>query len=424
MTAAQFPILTRNLEPQEYAVVVGAIAAAGYVNLASAQPYMLAFQRFAGTPEEPGTYQYSQTRTLTALFILWLAGVALGLVGGHTAVIFAVLGWGTGLAIQNVTTAAWLMWHRPWRYALQMSVVNVIRTSVLVTMILLDSSPLAALLVAGIASAMTGLLTGPHPRLYSRGLNRPWAASFPWTLGGASVAILTLTSTNRIVLPITSDGVSVGQYAAMDTLASLTLGSLLGIITPSVFPEVMRLWNADGETTRLKDVLSLTEQGIAVLTLLGIVLVAIAQPLVEVLSTPEYFNPMYLSMSVAACGLMALSNVSIWKHKLHMRQARVLILSIAVALGHLCAVILTTPLWGVLPALLSLVTALVAYALLLQAGTRAAPSTIACIVGVGAVGWTASVSATATYLAAAATLLAFSISMIPLIFRVFWGARA
>jgi O-antigen/teichoic acid export membrane protein len=359
-TVVQFPILTRSLTPAEFGAMSGAMAAAAFVNLAGGQPFMLAFQRYPGSSSERASYQYAQTCMLCVIALVALCALVISL-ALRSPLPLAVAATGAGLAVQNVTTSAWLMWLRPRRYAIQMILVNFVRTVVLVGGVLIIRNAVEALIWSGLATTLVGLLSGPFLGWSLDRSARPWRAMFPWTLVSASVTITALAVSTRIALPLAASAKGAGEFAAMDALSTFTLAAVIGMVTPSIFPVVLRDWENDRQDGALRTIRTCIMVVIALTALSMLVAGLFGQQILGVLASPGFSNLGYWMASLSSVGLLACGNCAVWVHKLHLDVRRIVVVSGAAAGAHVCCLLILVPTFGATAGIASLVVASAGY---------------------------------------------------------------
>ncbi|WP_348788967.1 hypothetical protein [Leifsonia sp. NPDC080035] len=252
--AVQLPLLTALLTPAEYSLVALAIAVSTYFSLVTAEPMILAFQRYPGSRDDRGTYRYALTRSSAALLGFGIAIVAVAIFIGEWRTALAIVGWGIGMAVTRLVSTAWLMWADPWRYAVNLMVSTGVRTAGLVGLIVVGVEGALAIAIAGVASALATLALSPKVRGVIAPRRPPWTWQFGMHLAAASLAVTVLTSASLVMLPAFVSKTEVGRFAAMTQIATLTCGAVLGLILTVAYPALRRLWD-DGHravaTTRL-----------------------------------------------------------------------------------------------------------------------------------------------------------------------------
>lgn len=361
--AAQLPILTRLLTPAEFAIAAAAIAAASYVSLAAAEAPSLAFQRFPGSAVTRTNFAFARRQAVRTTCLITLLAIVTGLSTGHLPVAAAALGWGLGLATMRFVSTAWLMWGAPWRYSLTLIASTGIRTTLLLVLTGGGLDVSYAICGAGLASAAVGALLSPRGRDTASGV-RPWPRYIGLSLATASAALGIITTVDRIVLPQISDPAAAGQYAAMATVASLSVGAFLGLMGTALFPRVLAMWDSGDHRGALRWTSQLT-------VLSGTI--AISASLVTLLVGPDVLawlvGAAYVDVPVAACllaasGLYGMAQQLSWRHNLRLEAARIRNACLIAAMCNIVLLLILAPYAGTRGAAAATAAAFFAYALL------------------------------------------------------------
>lgn len=317
--AVQLPILTRALSPHDYAFLVAAMASGTYFSLASMESPGLAFQRFPGMADNRGHYRYARRQSFhLTIAVLFLSGLFI-LFFGYRDTVLAAIGWGSGLAAMRLVAIAWLMWGSPWRYALTLAASTGIRTVVLITLITQRVSPMSAVCIAGVSSALVVLSISPRLRHVALPA-RPWPRFTGTTLALGSIGITMLANFDLIVLPHLTAAEEAGRYAAMTALATLSIGAMASAISTAIFPAALRQWENGREQTVLTTcrrvqlfILAVGTAGIFTSLLLG-------ETVLSRLLGSRYAAAPLLACLVAAVTAYALGQQASWIHNLGMHS--------------------------------------------------------------------------------------------------------
>jgi O-antigen/teichoic acid export membrane protein len=244
--AVQLPILTRTLSPHDYAFLVAAMAGGTYASLVSVEAPSLAFQRFPGDSDNRGRYRFARRQYFQLTIAVLCLSILFVLFFGYQDIVLAAIGWGSGLAAMRIVSTAWLMWGSPWRYALTLAASTAMRTIVLILLIEQRTSPMLAVSIAGLSSALVVLFLSPKLRHVTLPA-RPWPRFTGTTLALGSIGITILANFDLMVLPHLTAPEEAGRYAAMTTLATLSIGAAASMISTAVFPRALRDWEGGRE---------------------------------------------------------------------------------------------------------------------------------------------------------------------------------
>lgn len=318
---AQVPLLTHRLTPVEFATITAAIALGTYASIAQGDALSLALQRFPGETSNRQNYAYARLRLVIGLLIGWAIAVPLGLALGQFWLFIAIASWGAGLASMRLTSVAWLMWHKPWRYSMTLAISTTLRTVILGTLVIVGRSPMEALVVAGLVSAVVGLVLGPRAGSTGRsGPKRPWPQGFGVSLALGSAGTAVLLNLDRAVAPLLLVGDEAGVYAAMSTLAMVTVGAALVSLRTVVYPIVVRAWASDRSTALRRSDQTLVLSAAVVLILFF--LANIAKPRwIAFLIPADLYDPGLAPVLILAYLAYALGQHGTWWHSLNL-QAR------------------------------------------------------------------------------------------------------
>ena len=322
--AIQLPLLTRVLSTSEFAQVSLAIAIATYFSLLSADPVILGFQRHPGRNDNRANYAFARTRTLIILTIAALVVVGAGFFFGYQKEAIAFAGWGIGISINRIISAAWLMWGRPWQYAWNLLAGTGTRTFILLLLVLTGCDPLLSLGAAGAASAAAALVLSP--RLHCRQLNRaprPWPVRFGLNLAIASLAYAALSNGSLLLLSsFTTSGV-VGQYAAMSQVAALTSGAVSGLLFTMSYPRLRLAWDK-GHSALVRTDLTTLQLAYLSIALLSVFFLYVGDFWLLKFVIPEGFiDGKVLAPLILATGFAAMGEMGSWHHQFGLAAARV-----------------------------------------------------------------------------------------------------
>lgn len=377
--AVQLPALTAHLHPSEYSVVAVAIAIAAYFSLLSAEPVILAFERFPGSNNDRTTYRYALSRTGAYLCLAALLVVAGAHLLGYTTIAIGFVGWAIGISVNRLISLAWLMWEQPWQYAWNLMVGTGTRTAVLVGLILAGWDPLLSLGIAGAASAAAALLLSP--RLHraasgARNTGRPWSLGFGVNLALAQFAFTVLTNGSLLVLAAFVPSERVGSYAVMMQVSALTSGAVLGLALAVSYPPLRRAWDT-GARASVQARLSALQQLCLVVAAAFVFTCFVGDSFLLRLVLPDEFldqavlAPLIVSTAVAAMGGMAS-----WHHQLELRAGRVARRTIVASVIGLGLTVALTALFQESGAALGTAGAFLIYLAIMQSGTRLPTSTV------------------------------------------------
>jgi len=386
--AVQLPLLTNLLSPGEYSAIAIAIAIATYFNLLSAEPIILGFERFPGTKANRVNYRYAMNRTLLHIGVATVVVLIIALPMGLLNQAVAFIGWGIGIAINRLISLTWLMWEEPWQYAWNLTAGTGARTAVLVSLIVLGWDPLLSLGLAGIASAVAALCLSPRvrhaaialrPRAGGRGVKRPrpWPFRFGLNLAFASLGYTLLTNANLLILALFVSDDSVGAYAVMLQVATLTSGAVLGLVLAVAYPPLRRRWD-EGAQEMVRGRLRLLQLlSIAVATAFIFICYVGDGFLLRLVFPSDYIEVAVLAPLVLGTAFATMGGMASWHHQLHLESARVARRTVvAAAVGISGTLLLTMALHEQGAAAGSLLGFLL-YLVIMQAGTRLPISTIA-----------------------------------------------
>jgi O-antigen/teichoic acid export membrane protein len=367
--AAQLPILTRLLAPDEYAFFAAVTAAAVYVSLVSGDPVTLAFRRFPGSSSERDNYGYAQRRILGTFLLVGALLILFGMVVGRPDVGIAAVGWGAGLAGMRFVSTAWLMWQRPWRYAINLMVSTGARTIILVSGVISGFGVYEAVAVSGIASFAVAFLMGPRG-WRQRSLSRPWPKYTGVSFAAGSLGTTVMQNFDRMVLPSISDATRAGQYAVMNQGAALTVGAAFGMVQTVLFPRVLRLWEGGGQEEAMRYTRIWLDR-IAASTVVLLLIVALwGNEIMAPVVGGEYADAKLLYPLIAAVGLYSIGQQLSWVKQLQLDTKTIPRVALLASMLNLTALALFVPIWGVAGAALANVLGFSIYALGMQRGTR------------------------------------------------------
>jgi O-antigen/teichoic acid export membrane protein len=361
----QLPILTRYLDPGEFALAAAIMAAASYASLATAESPTLAFRRFPRSIRDRTSFRYARRQLVALLIIAILPASLLSLIASDPATVLGVLGWGAGIGVTRFMSTVWLSWEAPWRYSLNLMIGSGARTAVLIGLVSSGTDIGGALALSGLAAATAAWLLGPRTAGAHR-TSRPWPPFLGTSLMVSSAAITTMLNLDRILLPVLGhDEVAAAGYAAMYTLASLSLGSVLGMLTSILYPRAVRLWadNQEQSAIRLAETAALLSALISGAVVFALLLGG-AGLIASFLGSAEYVRMDFLIPVSLATGLYGMAQNAAWVHHLQLRHNRLLkrtLFSACVGALLLVAAIIQ---WGAMGAVLATISAFALYALL------------------------------------------------------------
>lgn len=375
--AALLPLLTRKLTPAEYALVAGVMAAALYLSVVIADPITMAFQRFAGQYSDRANFLYSRRRLALLIAPVLIVASVSAAATGRWGIAFAVFGWGSGFAAMRFVSNAWLMWLRPWRYTLALTVSTGLRTSIIVIMVLRGDDIFLALGLAGIVSGIIGVALGPRSDgAASQG--RPWPAFFGISLLLGTVGTSLLQAADRILLPFIVQPAAAGQYAAMSNVAVLTIGAALVTVRTVAFPVMMRDW-AERRRLRSRTTTILALHASLILTAIAVIVIElVGEPVLTRVVGAEYVNLNVVSCLAGTFALLAIGQQAAWIHTVNLAAYRIRNRSIAAALLYVLLLFTLPHLWGIRGAVLACVAAMGAYAIMMlrNTGLGASPAVL------------------------------------------------
>jgi O-antigen/teichoic acid export membrane protein len=385
--AVQLPLLTNLLSPGEYSAIAIAIAIATYFNLLSAEPIILGFERFPGTKSDRLNYRYAMSRTLlhvgVASAVVLLVALPLGLLDQAVAFI----GWGIGIAINRLISLTWLMWEEPWQYAWNLTAGTGARTAVLVSLVVLGLDPLLSLGLAGLASAVAALSLSPRARTRVGALRpktserepkppRPWPFRFGLNLAFASLGYTLLTNANLLILALFVSEDSVGAYAVMLQVATLTSGAVLGLILAVAYPPLRRAWDS-GQQDMVSSRLRLL-QLLSIAVAAGFIVVCYVGDsfFLRLVFPSDYIEVAVLAPLIAGTAFATMGGMASWHHQLHLESARVARRTVIAATVGIAGTLLLTMAFHERGAAAGSVLGFLLYLIIMQAGTRLPSSTI------------------------------------------------
>lgn len=377
--AVQLPLLTAYLQPSEYSVVAVAIAIAAYFSLLSAEPVILAFERFPGATNDRASYRYALSRTGAYLALAALLVVAGAHLLGYTSIAIGFVGWAIGISVNRLISLAWLMWEQPWQYAWNLMAGTGTRTAVLVGLILADWDPLISLGIAGMASAAAALLLSP--RAYraahaDRKVGRPWAFGFGVNLALAQFAYTVLTNGSLLVLTAFVPSDRVGSYAVMMQVSTLTSGAVLGLALAVSYPPLRRAWD-DGSRATVQTRLVVLQQLCLVVAAAFVFASYIGDSfLLRIVLPDEFLDQAVLAPLIVATAVAAMGGMASWHHQLELRAARVASRTIIASLIGLGLTVALAALFQESGAGLGAAGAFLIYLVIMQSGTRLPASAV------------------------------------------------
>lgn len=396
--AVQLPVLTRVLTPAEFGSVALCLVAATYVSLVLGEAPTLAFQRHPGSPAQRDRFGQARTTLLLTALAVGVLGLLVGAAVGHARLVAAALAWGLGLALVRSTSAAWLMWHEPWRYAGSLMASTGVRTTALTALLVGGADPVEAVAAAGALSALVALLTGPRAPFWTSG-QRVRPSSLGVDLMLASTALSLLQGLDQIVLGLVSGPAVAGVYAALVTLAGVSVGAVLSIVGAAAYPRILRRWDG-GDRAAVRDLVR-DDAALCVIVAgsAGAAVVVLGPTALPALLGPAYAHVGAAAAIAQAAGLYAIGQASTWVHVLSesgavVRNRVAVLVALALALLWTC-----TRSAGLEGAAFASATALGGYAVWLQAGAGlgarlvvlTAAAYLAAVVPLVTAGWPAAV---------------------------------
>lgn len=321
--AAQLPFVARALDPDEFAFVAVAIAAAAYFSLCGAEATTLAFQRFPGTSEARANFRFARRRILRSLALLSLVVLTIATLVGHFDLGFALVGFGLGMAANRFVATAWLMWSEPWSYAGSLILGTGARVGVLLGALSVGASPFLAVGLAGIVSAVASLFFSPRTGDESLLSVSPWPRYLGLSLALASAAYALLTNFNLLALPYAVSDLDIARYAAMNQTATLSLGAVLGVAFVVLQPQALNLWN-NGDQKAASLLIALACYGTLLLGGLSILATEMyGRQLLTAALGPMYFDRNLLHLMIASTSLAALGQFMSMSHVLQLEPGKV-----------------------------------------------------------------------------------------------------
>lgn len=225
------------------------------MSLVLGDPLTLALQRFPGASDSRGNYAYARRRLVFLSMPVMVVGLLGALVTRSSWFVVAAALWGLGLASMSMSSVAWLMWQRTWRYTAAIAVSTSVRTAILVVLVVNDFNIYVAIGAAGLSTVLAGILLGPRTSRTERASSTaPWPRGFGIALAFGSLGLAVLMNFDRAVAPSVVSEAHSGTYAAMATLASLVAGSALISIRTVIYPRVVALWDVSrGRSLRIAE---------------------------------------------------------------------------------------------------------------------------------------------------------------------------
>lgn len=382
--AIQLPLLARLLSPSDFTFTMAAVAASAYVSLLAFEPTSLAFQRFAGTGENRSNYVFGLGQLTKYAVLLGLIISIAGVVVDKLDFALALVGWGFGLGSMRFVSTAWLMWEMPWRYSLNIVASTLIRTSSLLALILTGSNPMLAVACAGFSSTVIAVLLGPTRKAAARG-SRPWPKWLGASLATASVGVTVIQSSDRLIVPAVVGATAAAGYAAMASLASLTLGSVLSTMNTVMYPRVVNPWHR-GDAAKAFDGIRF-----AWITAVGAIAIAFACAvcfpiLAEFAVGEELAQPPILAGLLCAVGLYGLGLLASWTFHLSLATSALRNRSLFTAALTVAGLVLGATLGGTQGAVVGMIAGSLTYCTaLLVHGSGAFPYQMAacCVAAAG-----------------------------------------
>lgn len=268
--------------------------------LVSTEAVTLGFQRYPGDFVARGVYALARYKIFTGLLLASVVCITAGVALQSGSLAIAIVGWGTGLAALRFTSGAWLMWRMPWRYAGILIPSVLVRTIALLAFVYAGMEPELALGLAGFAGAFVAVSAAPRVRGIASLSTLPWSWRFAVSLALASAGVTVLQGVDRVVVSHVSTGNSAGSYAAMASLAAMSLGVLHGLININYYPELIQASRAQDIVTTVA-VFNRAVSRVQIVS--GIALVGVA--LTGVTVVPLFYGPGYLDMPILVCLLVA-----------------------------------------------------------------------------------------------------------------------
>ena len=344
--AIQLPLLTRIMDVDEYALVGISIAAATYFSLASAESFILPFQRHPGHSQDRRNFKFAFVRVVAGSVAVGAIVVGVAFLIGFGSLGLAITGWGIGIAITRLASTAWLGWHEPWKYALNLMVSTGVRTVLLVTLALSGWEAAHALAVAGIGSAVAALVLSPRLASSQSPLEPPWTVRFGVLLALASLFITILLNANLLILPAFANSASVGRYAAMAQIGSFACGAVLGLVTTVLYPRLRSAWDS-GNHLLVRSQSERTQQLAIAVGLGTLVLLRLGDGwLVGIIVGAAYVDLAVLPGLVLAPAFAAMGTVASWEHQFMLAGRRIAQRTAISALSGLASTVILATLYG------------------------------------------------------------------------------
>jgi O-antigen/teichoic acid export membrane protein len=347
--AAQLPILTNYLSPEEFAIVAVSMAAAGYFLLLGAEPWVLGFQRFPGSSANRSNYTFTAVRTGSSLLVFGLIAIAASVALDYELEVLALTCWGVGLAVNRLVSCAWLMWHEPWKYAQNLMVGTGARSATLIVLIVLGSDPLVSLAVAGILSALAALAISPRlvdvrPSLRSS----PWPFKFGLGLAIASAGYTVLTNSTLLLISTTVPLDDVAAFAALSQVATLTSGAVLGLVATVLYPRMRSAWDL-GQEMRVRQSVKLFHLWCVAVAYLaiGVATTGDAAALNSILPD-TYANPNVVGVLILGLALGSMGQASSWILQFRLDVRTVLVITTGAATASALGAVLLSREFGLI----------------------------------------------------------------------------
>jgi len=353
LAAAQVPLLARLLPEDEFALVPTTVQVAGLVGLVLADPAVLAFQRHPGSALDRVDYRWAVHRVLVGL----AAGVVLllsaGAAAGALLPAVAVAAWMLGTTANRLAAVAWLAWGREWRYSGALVASTTTRTLVLVVTVAVGGSATAALVTAGVASALLAVGLAPRTGPAADEVDRPRRAS---TGLGTALATGQLGVTMLGAAPLLSATITVGSAGSAALGASVQIASLvatcLNLVTTLAHPRLRRRWDDGDHAGVLESCRDLVLLCVAVGSLAVGVLTAGDLALVRAVLPAGLVDARLVVLTVVAVTGTAVGLVGSWTHQFALRRRRIVGASVASAVVTVAATLTGASCGGPLGAVL------------------------------------------------------------------------
>jgi O-antigen/teichoic acid export membrane protein len=377
--AIQLPLLTRVLPPGNYAMVAVAIAIAAYFSFI-AEPVVLSFERYPGSIDDRAIYRYTLTRSLFLMVSAAAVLLALAYPLGYLNEAIAFVGWGIGFEVNRVISFAWLMWQRPWQYAINLVAGTGVRTAVLLLLIVIGWNPLLSLGAAGLASAFAALLISPRVSLSRIPMERatpPWRASFGIHLAVAALAYTILTNGNLLVLTAFVAKPLVGRYAVMMQVSTLTSAAILGVILAVAYPPLRLAWD-NGRRRSVHDALTVLQTACIAIASTVILVAYVADHFLLKLFIPSvYVDSAVLAPLIMATAFATMGGMASWHHQLGFHSGLVARRTVVASAIGIALTVLLTAIFQERGAATGALMGFLIYLVMMQRGTGLPPRTVA-----------------------------------------------